>query len=284
VLLLAAGCAGPIPPSPTAGVSRSTPTPPAATPDEAPSPTSSLAAGLHVGGIAIVVAGQLRQVADPNRPGDRAFESPGGAFERVLVPLGESAHVTVVGGPTIPNGDVYWQVADAAFPGCCAPFGWVHETTSADTPAIAPYAPSCPDATTPLAGDAIVALGLMEAAACFGTDELELRGNLRCDQPNVDTFVAITGPAWTDDRTLCDLDGELAVYGPTVTSLFTLTTPGLPYFGLVQLGAHFNDASSVDCRWAHGTLGYPLPDDAPIDTAQFACRMSIYVDSLEQVN
>jgi len=49
---------------------------------------------------------------------------------------------------------------------------------------------------------------------------------------------------------------------------------------LVDLRVHFNDPSSEACRWAPGNYSsIDIPDDAPIDTAQFACRMSIYVTS-----
>ena len=45
----------------------------------------------------------------------------------------------------------------------------------------------------------------------------------------------------------------------------------------VALTAHFNDASSTNCRWAPGNEGSFSLDSAPVDTAQFACRMSIFV-------
>jgi hypothetical protein len=241
-----------------------------------PSQTSQVA----VGQMAIVKAGQLRQVADPNRPTQRTFESPGPVgFERVLVPLGENAHVRIVGGPTNPNGDVYWQVADAAFPGCCAPFGWVRATQTDNEPAIVPLALDCPDRAQPMSGDQLIALGVMEAATCFGPHDFALRGIVRCSQPAVDSYLSIAGPQWTDDRTLCVFGDALDVYGPAVTALFAQakrTDNG--FFGTVDMKAHFNDASSVSCRWAHGTLNsIDISDDAPADTAQFACAMSIYV-------
>ena len=70
--------------------------------------------------------------------------APLSAVGRYLQPLGESAHVLVVGGPTNPNGDVYWQVADDAFPGCCAPFGWVRAMDASGQPALAPFIAGVP--------------------------------------------------------------------------------------------------------------------------------------------
>ena len=227
--------------------------------------------------MATVVAGELAQAADPNRPRDQAFQSPLHPGERALRTLGQSAHVMIVGGPTNPNGDVYWQVADDPFPGCCAPFGWVRESQSSTDPAIAVLDVACPDAAVPMNGNQLLALGLMEAESCLGGTDFKLRGDVRCDQPAVDSFVAITGPAWTHDRTLCILDNAVAVYGPSVTSLLDPAQPG--YEGVADLTAHFNDPSSDDCRWGPGSL-MPIPlDDAPINTAQFACRMSVYVTS-----
>ena len=230
--------------------------------------------------MAVVTAGQLRQVADPNRPADHAFESPGSAVERILVPLGEATHVAVVGGPTNPNGDVYWQVADLAFPGCCAPFGWVRATQSSGEPALAPYAPDCPDRSSPVDGNKLYALGLLEAATCYGDDDFNLRGYVVCGQPIVDSFLTIAGPGWTHNRTLCNLDDAVSIYGPAATALYGLAPSGQVYSGTVDMGAHFNDPSSDSCRWAPGTfMSITIPDDAPANTAQFACRTSIYVTS-----
>jgi hypothetical protein len=226
--------------------------------------------------MAVVVAGSLRQVADPNRPSDGAFESPLHPGERALRTLGQSAHLLVVGGPTDPNGDVYWQVADDSFPGCCAPFGWVREIGSDGAPAIAPFQPACLDPTTPISGNQLLGLGVMEASTCFGSGDFKLNGEVRCAQPVVSEFLSITGPDWANDQTLCDIDRAVGLYGPEVTALFTGDEAGTFDQG-VDLTAHLNDPSSEDCRWAPGN-DHPISvSDAPINTAQFACRMSVFV-------
>ena len=181
-----------------------------------PAATSS---GLRVGAMAVVTAGQLRQVADPNQPADRAFESSSHAGERVLRPLGEAQRVMIVGGPTQPNDDVYWQVADAAFPGCCAPFGWVRGADGADQPVLAPFAPECPDRTDVVSGNELLALGLMEAQSCFGRADFKLRGEVRCAPVTTDGYIAIAGPQWTHERTSCNIDQAVALYGAAVTQL-----------------------------------------------------------------
>jgi hypothetical protein len=272
LMLLAAAC-----------TTQSAP-PTAATLAPVSTPVPISGSGLRVGQMAIVVAGQLRQVADPNQPADRAFESAANAGARILRPLGESQHVLVVGGPTNPNGDVYWQVADDAFPGCCAPFGWVREASSNGAAAIEPLTVACPAGNVPLDGDQLVALGVMEVATCFGSSEFSLRGEVRCDRPSVDSFVSITGPDWANDQTLCILDNAVALYG-AVTQLYTLgSAAGAPFDDEVDLIAHFNDASAHDCRWAPGSF-MPIPiDNAPVETAQFACRMSIYVTQARPVD
>lgn len=226
--------------------------------------------------MAVVVAGELRQVADPNRPSDHAFESPLHPGERTLRTLGESAHVLVVGGPTNPNGDAYYQVADDPFPGCCAPLGWVRATSSNGDPAIRPFQPNCPDPNTPITGNELLALGVLEASTCFGTDEFRVRGQVRCARPAVDSYVSITGPDWANDQVLCNIDQAISLYGDAVTSLYDDGTGAL-FDEDVELTAHFNDPSAQNCRWAPGNY-LPIPlDNAPADTAQFACRMSIYV-------
>jgi hypothetical protein len=227
--------------------------------------------------MAVVKAGVLRQVADPNHPEDRAFESPASAVGRILQPLGESQHVLIVGGPTNPSGDLYWRVADDPFPGCCAPFGWVREFSSKDVLAIEAFRPACPDPNTPITGNQLLALGVMEASTCFGTDDFQLRGDVRCAQPVVSQFLSITGPDWTNDQTLCDIDQAVALYGPAVTALYADAPEGQGFDSNVALTAHFNEPSSTNCRWAPGNEGSFSLDSAPADTAQFACRMSVFV-------
>ena len=270
VLLLAVGC-----------TSTTTPTPDIPqTPRATPVVSATVAVGgLVVGGIAIVTAGELRQVADPNRPQDRAFETPVSAVGRILKPLGEAQHVMIVGGPTKPNQDVYWRIADDPFPGCCAPFGWVRAADGGGVTTLAAFSPACPDPTTPITGNQLIALGVMEASVCFGESNFRLHGEVRCARPQTDEFVAITGPDWTNEDTLCDIDQVVALFGPAVTDLFTAVDAeqGEIFDQDMDLVAHFNDPSSQNCRWAPGSYG-PVPlDDAPVDTAQFACRMSVYV-------
>jgi hypothetical protein len=269
LVLVAAACGSPVPPTP------GTSTLPRATPAPVPSSVDDLV----VGGMAIVKAGQLRQVADPNHPEDRAFETPVSAVGRILKPLGEAQHVLVVGGPTKPNEDVYWRVADDPFPGCCAPFGWVRALDTGNLPTLAIFEPDCPDPSITITGNQLIALGVMESSVCFGDGDFKLHGEVRCAQPPVNEYVAITGPDWTNDDTLCDIDQAVALFGPAVTDMFTsaLAEQGQLFDQDMDLVAHFNDASSEDCRWAPGNYG-PIPlDNAPVDTAQFACRMSVLV-------
>ncbi len=232
-----------------------------------------------MGVIATVVAGELNQVADPNQPTDQAYQSPLHPGERALRTLGESAHVTIVGGPTSPNGDVYWQIADDPFPGCCAPFGWVRESQSSGDPALAVLDAPCPDPSATMSGNQLLGMGPMEAAACFGDADVELRGVVRCDRPPVDSYLSVTGPDWANDQTLCNLDNSVALFGDAVTALYGTAGDGQPFFGNVVLHAHFNDPSSADCRWAPGNFMPIAIDNAPVETAQFACRMSVFVSS-----
>ena len=229
--------------------------------------------------MAVVVAGQLRQVADPNRPDDRAWESPISAVGRILQPLGEAQHVMIVGGPTNPNGDVYWRVADDPFLGCCAPFGWVRAESSSGQAAIAPFQPACPDPGSAISGNQLIGLGVMEASTCFGGADFKLHGEVRCARPQVNEFLAITGPDWTNDETLCDIDQAVSLFGPAITALYAGALEGQTFDDNVDLIAHFNDPSSTNCRWAPGNYGPISIDDAPVDTAQFACRMSVFVTS-----
>ena len=131
----------------------------------------------------------------------------------------------------------------------------------------------------PSAGDQLIGLGVMEASVCFGSHDFKLSGEVRCAQPQVNNFLAITGPDWTNEDTICDIDQAVALFGPAVTDLFTATAAeqGQLFDTDLDLTAHFNDPSSKDCRWAPGNSG-PIPlNQAPVDTAQFACAMSVYV-------
>ena len=73
---------------------------------------------------------------------------------------------------------------------------------------------------TAISGNQLIGLGVMEASTCFGDADFKLHGEVRCAQPQVDEFLAITGPDWTNDQTLCDIDQAVALYGPAVTTLY----------------------------------------------------------------
>ena len=50
--------------------------------------------------------------------------------------------------------------------------------------------------------------------------DFKLHGEVRCAQPQVNEFLAITGPDWINEQTLCDIDQAVALFGPAVTSLY----------------------------------------------------------------
>jgi hypothetical protein len=62
-----------------------------------------------------------------------------------------------------------------------------------------------------------------------------------------------------------------------VTALYADAPDGQGFDSNVALTAHFNEPSSTNCRWAPGNEGSFSLDSAPADTAQFACRMSVFV-------
>jgi hypothetical protein len=255
-LLVVVACASP---SPTPSLSLSTPSP-------APS-----AAAVQPAHLATVLLDGLVQVADPLDP-SRPFPSPRSRMEQQRLPLSSGQTVEVVSGPVQVDGASYWQVADSGFAGCCAAFGWVADTVNGK-PTLSAMQPNCPDPSRELSPYDLVVLGPLAASVCYGSTDVSVAGTLTCSRPNADGAYSLGGAAWVSDQVWCYM-GQPRVYGAAVTGL---ADAGGGFDGAVVVTGHYDEPSSSDCRWTAGSLMQFDLSDAPVATAQFACRTLFYV-------
>jgi hypothetical protein len=289
LLLTAVGCASPVPPtfspgasntpSPVPAVTPSTIATPGATPTLQMGPTAS-PAGLRVGALAKVTVDQLQQVADPTRPRDGAFQSPRSALARALSPLTSGQDVYLLEGPRTIDGRDWWRIADSAFVGCCAPFGWIPATTAQGAPAIQADQPICSPGSK-VTAENIKGAGDFGWPACLSGADVALHGTLVCSRPIIDAPYFLSGfSSWYDSGYECQVDSALNVYGSTLIDLIKTRGSSDGWQGSADLTGHFYEPTSDGCRWAEGDL-YQIPvDNAPIDTAQFACQMRFFVTTV----
>jgi hypothetical protein len=248
----------------------------------AASPTTATPASepetIRAGGLAEVIVGQLRQVADPAHPEDRAFQSPRYAFERTLQPVQRGTGVYLVESRVVEN-RTWWRVAVDPYVGCCAPFGWIPATDRDGEPAIAPVELYCPSTDAHLTSYDFVHPESFEPPVCFGDREIEMRGYLACARPIVDAAYFLTGfGSWDQTGIECQLDDRMSVYGELVTSL-SVGSPS-DFEDFVDLTGYYYDPDSDTCRWTPGNYMAIPVDGAPTDTAEFGCQMRFVVTSV----
>jgi hypothetical protein len=218
-------------------------------------------------------------VADPAQPQDRAFESPRFPVERTLRPLLRAYDVYLLESRVV-DGREWWRVADDAYLGCCAPFGWIPVTNREGEPLMVPSEVHCPSTSPRVTSYDLVHPGSFEPPACFGHGEIVMRGYLACTRGLiVDAPYFLSGlSSWDQTGVDCQLDARMTVYGEAVTSLVESSAADFEEF--VDVTGHYYDPGSQHCRWTPGNFMQMPVDDAPLDTAEFACQMRFVATSV----
>jgi hypothetical protein len=256
-----------------------TASPTVATPSVTPRPTptpppTTLAPDV----LAEVLVHQVKQVADPEHPRQTSFQSPANQIERGLQPLQRAYDVYLLDHRLV-DGTDWWQVADSAFLGCCAPFGWIPSLDADGSPTIAPAPVYCPEPVGSLTTYDLIHPDGFEAPICFGKGDITIRGYLACDRPAIDAAIFLSGLRSYDQTGYeCRLDDRMTVYGEAVP--LTVEESPQAWHDVVDVTGHYFDPGSDACRWAPGNYA-PFPiDNAPVETAQFACEMRFYATSV----
>jgi hypothetical protein len=224
----------------------------------------------------------VRQVADPEHPGDDAYQQSEHPIGRVLEPIQRANDVYILESRVI-DGREWWRVADSPYVGCCAPFGWIPGTTGDGQQVLSePDSLYCPEGSDHLSTYDLIHPEWFDPAVCFGHDEVTFRGYLACTRGlTIDASYFLTGlSSWDQTGVECSLDSrydsQLTVYGDVAIGL---AQEG-EYGEFVDVAGHYFDAASKDCRWKPGNY-MPMPvDDAPLDTAEFACQMRFVATSI----
>lgn len=220
----------------------------------------------------------VKQVADPQHPNDNSFQTSEYPAGRVLEPLERGYDVYLLESKEV-DGRNWWRVADSSYVGCCAPFGWIPWTDSDGNPLLIPSAVYCPEATEHMTTyDFIHPEGSFEGAICFGRNDVTLRGYLACDRPAIDGALFLSGLNSYDQTGYeCKLDDRMTVLGAIVPARGESNAN--TWHEVADVTGHYYAQQAQDCRWVPGDY-MPMPvDDAPTDTAQFACQMEFFATS-----
>jgi hypothetical protein len=228
-------------------------------------------------GVVVEIVHEVRQVANPERPRDDAYQGPDPQYPlaRVLERQRPGYEVYLLESRVV-DGRQWWRIADSAAVGCCAPFGWIPALTADGSPVFRMANVICPAADGALTSYDLFRIGGFDPAVCHGNREITLRGYLACNQPSIDAPYFLSGLRSYDQTGYeCTLDERLTVYGEIVPDSSSGTSAN-EWRDVVDLTGHYFAAESDACRWTTGNFMHMPVDGAPVDTAQFACRMRFY--------
>lgn len=257
VAVIVAAC-GSLPVPPTAPA----PTPaPDTTPIPTATPTPTMAAG-HLAGVAAAAGAQPW-----TRVGDKGAK---------LQPLPAGAIVYLIDAKPASDGAAWWQVPanGGAFEGPKA--GWVAERTADGASVLEPVNPDCPPGDPPRSASELPKEPWFRLA-CYGHEELELKGTVTCQQSSGDG--GLQGAPWMDAYRWCVLDDVLPLNGPAVASLLDGDTGGSVRERHAVRG-HFDDPGSTHCVGIGlgGTIGSNAGPGEPGAIA--LCRQQFVVTEL----
>lgn len=236
-----------------------------ATPAEEPAGSPFVPADLEADRIGRVVATDGLRV--------RTMPTTGEGSKALEPTLDEGTQFYVVDGPIMADGYAWYQV-DPYGADTPLPFGWVAAGSRDGSAWIKNHLDGC-DTVYP----SVELLGeqaAQESLYCYGSDELELTGNLVCDFGDIEGLSS--GPAWIESDRYCELrapdwnihDGiSLRVWGQAATSLLE---EGSPVDGQYTVIGHFDDAAASECESAGFDGQAPDPAEAVLN-----CRMMFVV-------
>jgi hypothetical protein len=203
----------------------------------------------------------------------RTRPTVGDGSERLEPTLDEGTQFYVVDGPVMADGYAWYQIdpygADPALP-----FGWVAAGSRQGDAWIKNHLDGCDSVGTSI--ETVGAQWPQEALYCYGSDELELTGNLVCEFGDIEGLS--TGPEWIEFDRFCELrapdfnihDGiSLRLWGQAATSLLD---EGSPVDGQYTVVGHFDDPAASECKSA----GFDGEAPDPAETV-LKCRMMFVV-------
>jgi len=183
----------------------------------------------------------------------RVRSAPGvGVSSAKLEPLlRKGTKLFVIEGHVAADGYDWYHVLafDGGLPG-----GWVAGADHDGTPWLAGETQACP--TLPLAASALLSMNPCGGLACFGSKEIEVIGDIRCELATVDR--PITGPDWIRTNRQCrfELGGEtIEFFDGGIQGL------GLPTTGAARVTGHFDDSQATSCVYSRAA---PKPDPVSV--------------------
>lgn len=274
VLVLTAGCGGPAsngPTSPAASPVAVASTTAPASPMTPPAPVwyPWLPPAADIDGALEVdtfVAGLIDVLPISPAPGAEPWRFNTGDPDPSTWPLMgvvRGGALVVTHGPVLVDGAEWYLVTPAQL-AVDFPTGWTRRDALDGTPQLGPSDLLCPGnpATAAEAGARQLTDGL---AACYGTEDVVITGELSCD-PTPDDFMI--GPSWLSGGT-CRLDG---MFG-TVYGLDADTPPGT-----YAITGHFNDPQAAACTDPDRAAD---PDGQRRLRAVLTCRAAFVATAIE---
>lgn len=199
----------------------------------------------------------------------RMLPTVGEASQRLEPTLDEGVTFFVVDGPVMADGYAWYQI-DPYGGDVPLPFGWIAAGSREGEPWIENHLDGCDTVYPSL--EMLVLRPSQESLYCYGSDELEITGNLYCDFGDVEGLAS--GPEWLEFDRYCELrtpdwnvhDGiSLRVWGQAATNLLE---QGSPVDGQYAVVGHFDDPGAREC-----VADADVRPEADPAEAVFHCRM-----------
>jgi hypothetical protein len=273
-LVLAAACGGTpadVPPMETAHPSAPSPEPsPTTTPEAAAPvwypwlpPADAVDGALEVDTFVTALADVLPISPSPGAEPWRFNMGDGDPSTWPLMGVVAGGALVVTHGPVVVDG-AEWYLLTPAQLAIDVPTGWARRAAEDGTLMLGPSDLPCPGtpATAAEVGARQITYGL---AACYGTDDIVITGDLACD-PTPSDYV--TGASWLAGGT-CRLEGMFR----TVYGLDADTPPGT-----YAVTGHFNDPEAAACTSVDGAAD---PDGQLRLHAVLDCRSSFIATGIE---
>jgi hypothetical protein len=247
----------PVEPNPSADPSE-----PAEEPAEEPDDSPFVPEGLGPDRIGRVVASDGLRV--------RTLPTVGDESQRLDPTLDKGTTFYVVDGPVIADGYAWYQVDPYGESAGDRPFGWVAAGSREGDAWIENHLDGCDSMGTSV--ETVGAMWPQGQLYCYGSDEIELTGQLVCEFGDIEGMP--NGPAWVEFDRYCELrapdfnihDGiSLRVWGKAATSLLD---EGSPVDGQYTVVGHFDDPGASECE------GGGFDGDRSPAEAVLVCRMA----------
>jgi hypothetical protein len=201
-----------------------------------------------IGPTGIAVDSAVRTVADNLRVRSAPGVGVSSATVGPLLPTGSK--LFVIAGPVAADGYDWYHILpfDNGYAG-----GWIASADRDGSPWLESDTQACP--TSPLDAAALASLVPYGGLACYGSNEMQLVGDVMCEVG--DLYDSISGPDWLRTDRHCEFDlgvGTMAILDGGIPGLV------LPTTGRMLVTGHFDDPQAASC--VDAILESPAPDPA----------------------